>query len=371
MTCTAPAASIDGIPFRSVEVEIFWGEGQVDLEKEGQRLTVDALPGARVVERLPLPAPGTLVRAAARAVAGRSRGQRTLILALEAQLPLTPPRELGAWHREKGVTLNWKGPMPDLVEAPDIGSPGGRPRPLSDPFARRPTTDVATAPGSGEAGKLVDTPSGEDVEPGEVEPPRPGEDVAGPTTEEPTEATEELSGAEAEDAATTEGTPARTHGFRVYRRFEGAPWNVPLNHEPQERRIFTDAAAPVGRTVCYIVRAVGSVDPLIESAPSNEACLTVSDVIPPAPPSGLAVVPRDGALEVVWSPTPDASLASYRIYRASDRGESEQIAEVPAGTTTWLDTAGEVGVLYRYSVTAVDGAGNEGPSSGSAEGIRP
>jgi fibronectin type 3 domain-containing protein len=115
---------------------------------------------------------------------------------------------------------------------------------------------------------------------------------------------------------------------------------------------------------------VGSVDPLIESAPSNEACVEVRDIVPPAPPGGLAVVPRDGALEVVWSPSPDVGLATYRVYRAAAGAEAERVAEIPAGTTTWVDTTGEGGVLYRYTVTAVDAAGNEGPSSGSAEGIR-
>lgn len=384
VSCTAPTASIDGVAFRSVEVEIFWGEGQVDLEKAGQRRIVEALPGARVVERLPLPAPGTLVRAAARVVARRSRGQRSLILALEAQAPLTPPRDLGAWLREKGVTLNWKGPMPERVEAPDLGLSGSRPLPFSDPFATRPPPDDTATPAPGETD---DELGARGVAGPEDEPPAPGEDVAdlktgeaagGEVDESPTRTTDETlsaeadaaPGGEAEDAAVTEAPLPRWHGFRVYRRLEGAPWGVPLNYEPQERRIFTDTAAPVGRTVCYIVRAVGSVDPLVESAPSNETCLAVRDVIPPVPPSGLAVVPRDGALEVVWSPTADSSLASYRIYRSVAGGEAEPVGEAPAGTTTWLDTTGEGGVLYRYSVTAVDGAGNEGPPSGSAEGIR-
>ena len=95
------------------------------------------------------------------------------------------------------------------------------------------------------------------------------------------------------------------------------------------------------------------------------------DVVPPAPPSGLAVVPREGALEVVWSPSPDAGLDGYRVYRWVDEGERELVAEIAAGTTTWLDDTGQGGILYRYTVTAVDAAGNEGPASGVAEGIRP
>ena len=61
VSCFAPRASIDGVAFEHVDVEIFWGEGQIELEKEGQRRSVRAQPGARVLETLPLPAPGTLV----------------------------------------------------------------------------------------------------------------------------------------------------------------------------------------------------------------------------------------------------------------------------------------------------------------------
>ena len=368
---TTPAASVDGVPFRKLDVEIFWGEGQVDLEKAGQRRAFEARPGAQVVEQLPLPAPGTLVRAAARAGSGRSEGQRSLIRALEAQAPLVPPRELGVGLQEKGVTLAWKGAMPEPVEPPNL--------PI-DPAARRDPL------GAGPRGKGKDHPPGV---PGQGEPKASGEPGAevttadatpaeeapveeGPASEEAPPSDEVAPAPSGEPVAAPEGEPAPAlpHGFRVYRRVDTGVYGVPLNHEPQARRVFTDAHAPLGSTVCYVVRAVGSVDPLIESAPSNEACVEVRDIVPPAPPSGLAVVPRDGALEVVWSPSPDAGLATYRVYRAAAGAEAEKVAEIPAGTTTWVDTTGEGGTLYRYTVTAVDAAGNEGPPSGSAEGIR-
>lgn len=377
---TTPAASVDGVAFRKVDVEIFWGEGQVDLEKAGQRRAFEARPGARVVESLPLPAPGTLVRAAARAGSGRDQGQRSLIQALEAQTPLVPPRELGVGLREKGVTLTWKGAMPEPVEPPNLTTATG----LRDPSAGpRPRVPGPSRPGVEPPGEPIEA-SGE--APGEKpeEPPAakpdepPAKEPEKPRAEETAAVAEDPAPGEAASASSTESeaTPEESeplppaHGFRVYRRLDGGTWGVPLNFAPQAGRVFTDANAPLDSTVCYIVRAVGSVEPLIESAPSNEACIEVRDVVPPSPPSGLAVVPREGALEVVWSPSSDGGLASYRVYRAAAGGEREQVAEIAAGTTTWVDTTGEGGVLYRYTVTAVDAAGNEGPPSGSAEGIR-
>jgi fibronectin type 3 domain-containing protein len=181
----------------------------------------------------------------------------------------------------------------------------------------------------------------------------------------------------ADESSTDEGEEAvkepasRRHGFRVYRRVEPGRYGLPLNREPQAGRRFRDKGAPLGATPCYVIRAVGSVDPLIESAPSNEVCLEVRDIAPPSPPTGLAVVPRRGGLEVVWSPPSDRDLAGYRIYRAIEEGEAARVGEAPAGATAWLDASAETGVLYRYTVTAFDEAGNESPPSGTAQGRGP
>ena len=64
-------------------------------------------PGARATTTLPLPAPGTLVRAAARGRRAGEHGPRTVTMALVAQPPVEPPRELdggpGRGRRRPGV----------------------------------------------------------------------------------------------------------------------------------------------------------------------------------------------------------------------------------------------------------------------------
>jgi fibronectin type 3 domain-containing protein len=94
----------------------------------------------------------------------------------------------------------------------------------------------------------------------------------------------------------------------------------------------------------------------------------VRDITPPGPPTGLAVVPREGGLDVVWSPSPARDIGGYRIYRAAGEEDAVVVAEVQAGETSWHDAQVAAGVLYRYTITALDRAGNEGPASGSAEG---
>jgi predicted small lipoprotein YifL len=374
ISCTAPTASVEGVLFDRVDIELFWGEGWVDVEKKGQQRSLRAEPGARVVETVPLPPPGTLVRAAGRATVGRDKGQRSLILALETHEPLSPPVDLSARLRASGVTLSWRGIRPEKLPPPDLGPVGGFRR----PFARDPSSAPGTPPREGVDSPAPDaaserTPGKRGEAPGEG-----GGRAAGVTPSDEPAPDETIGDAVSADEDAAEGDPAvpaqplpRRHGFRVYRRLPPGTYRAPLNPEPQERRLFTDVDAPLGATVCYVIRAVGSVEPLIESAPSNEVCLDVRDIVPPAPPSGLAVVPRGGGLEVVWSPSSDNDLGGYRIYRAAGAGEAEKVGEVPAGTTVWLDTAPQPGVLHRYTVTAFDQAGNEGPPSGAAQGRGP
>jgi hypothetical protein len=349
----APRASVDGLALEGLDVEIFWGEGQVDLEKAGRRRRVRADAGARVVESLPLPPRGTLVRAAARAIAGGAEGQRTVIRSLEVQPPLSPPHQLAVELRVDGVSLEWQGELPEPVEAPETRPAGGR-LPFSAPpeEGRLPFgTDPEEGPSAEEERDVSGTPS----EAGDEEVPADEEPLPG-----------------AESAEDLDPGP-RIHGFGVYRRTPPGVYRRPLNPEPREERTFIDRAAPLGAEACYVVRAVASVEPLIESASSNEVCLDVRDIVAPSAPTGLAVVPRQGGLEIVWTPSPESDLSGYRVYRVvgGAQGGAELVGEVEAGTTSFIDADASPEVLHRYKVIAVDKAGNESPPSDEAEGRRP
>jgi hypothetical protein len=311
----APAASVDGVAFEALAVEFLIAEGSKDLEKAGQRTVVPALPGRRVVGSLPLPAPGTTVRAAARAVSGREKGPRTLILALVVHAPIEAPSELSAALAEDGVALSWRGARPKEAAPPAVSSSPEQ-HPLAPSSSSRPTEKA----GPGGAGQ-----------------------VEGP----------------------------RKSGFLVYRRVGGAGDGAPLVEEPTERRSLRDTGVPAGATACYVVRAVASTSPLVESAPSNEVCVEVRDIAAPAPPAGLAVLPREGGLEVLWSPSAEADLAGYRVYRAVADGRPEKVAEIELARTSWLDAAARRGAVYRYAVTAFDRAGNESPPTDPVEASLP
>jgi hypothetical protein len=327
-----PAASVDGIAYERLVVEILSAEGEKDLEKAGARREVLAFARQRVVETLPLPAPGTIARAAARGVVGREKGPRTLTMALVAQQEVAAPRELRARLVAAGVRLVWVGDEP------------------------KPVLAVVLPP------RLPGAPG-----PVPSRPPAPAPPAAAPDPDKPEAGPKD---AERAGPLATSVEPRRA-GFRVYRRVDAGSYWLPLGLEPLGERSATDASAPQGATVCYVVRAAASVDPLVESAASNEACLEVRDISPPAAPAGLAVLPRDQGLEVLWTPSPEDDLAGYRVYREAAGEARSRLAEVEATRSAWLDATARPGVVYQYQVTAFDRAGNESPHAPAVEASLP
>ena len=83
------------------------------------------------------------------------------------------------------------------------------------------------------------------------------------------------------------------------------------------------------------------------------------------------MLPREGGLEVLWSPSVEADLAGYRVYRAAPGGSPEKVADVDSTRAAWLDGAAERGLVYRYTVTALDRAGNESEPAEAVEASLP
>ena len=168
-------------------------------------------------------------------------------------------------------------------------------------------------------------------------------------------------------------TPPGIEGpsFFVYRRPKPGDFGLPLYDKPTTDTTLVDEKALPGESVCYTVRTVSSTAPFLESAATDEQCLVVEDVAAPATPVGVAAQPREGGLEVSWSPSPEADLAGYRIYRWFQGVPVARIADVPAGETTYLDPDAPTGTVVRYSVTAVDKSGNESSRSPAAAASRP
>jgi hypothetical protein len=270
ITLLAPRAGTDGSRLGLLDVEILRAEGEGDFHALARKRVMKAAPGEAISDVEALPAPGTLVRVAARALVKGRASLETPPVGLTVRAPLQAPTGLGAALTPAGVELRW---------------------------------------------------SGETTESG---------------------------------------------GFRAYRRPAQGSFGPPLTPAPVPGPPFLDPGAPTGQAVCYVVRSVASTDPPVESVASEEACIEVKDVAPPASPGGLAAVVEGGAVALSWSPSLDLDLAGYRVYRSLDRGTPERLAEVPSGETSFRDPSLVPGSAARYTVTAVDAAGNESEPSAAA-----
>jgi hypothetical protein len=159
--------------------------------------------------------------------------------------------------------------------------------------------------------------------------------------------------------------------FLVYRRPKAGAYTRSLHATPVATTSFVDPAVAPGEELCFVVRTVTSTQPLVESAPSDESCLLVEDVAPPETPAGVAASGKPGGIEVTWSPSAEPDLAMHRVYRWSTGAPIARIAEVPAPETSYLDADAPVGMVARYTVTAVDKAGNESERAPGVSASRP
>ncbi len=335
----APRLSTEGVTLKPLTVEILRADGEGDFLKLAKKRTIEVQPGEAFTEPDPLPAAGTLVRFAARAVASGKPSTMTGIMTLSVQAPPATPSELTATLSEGGVQLKWSGKRPTPP-----------PTPAPPPAVTAPTSAVSGTPPPTPTPTATPTAPAQPLSPGT---PAPGAPPALPAVATPAE------------------PPPPKSGFWVYRRTKTGRYDPPLFPEPLFEKGYVDADAASGQDWCYVVRAVASHEPLIESGSSNEVCLTARDIAAPAVPAGLTLLAEPGGLELRWSPSPEPDLALYRVYRAGSTGTPTPIAEVPAGTAVYLDTTATPGTAYRYTITAVDQLGNESAHSAPLLGNLP
>jgi hypothetical protein len=159
--------------------------------------------------------------------------------------------------------------------------------------------------------------------------------------------------------------PAGPTTYDVYRELAPDPlalpppaqaaWSVPapvaLNPAPLAATTVTDTLDG-GRTRCYRVRARRGT---VMSEASPPLCVTPVDVFPPAAPTGLASVPSEGGISLIWEPNAELDLGGYLVLRR-DAGDAtlRQLTTRPIAEARYRDTEVKAGTRYVYSVVAVD-----------------
>jgi hypothetical protein len=332
----APRTTSGGLALDVHEVEVLTARAEGEFLESALVESHRASPGETVVLSRPLPPPGTKLRVAARAAARGDRSALTSVVTFIAQPPPPAPSGLAARLTPEGVTLSWQGTIP----SPPPPSPSPTPSPSASPSpspSASPSPSPAAAPSAAASGK-----------PSPALPAPPKAAAPPPPTPRPA-----------------------TPGFRVYRRDPAAAYEAAMNAAPITVNAFEDRTVGAGPRWCYVVRLALSTDPLVESAPSNEVCVDVKDVSPPSPPLGVATLVTADAIEVSWSPSGEADLAGYRVYRAAEGGTPARVVDLPAARTSWRDPAPGRGGAHFYTVTAIDQTGNESAPSAPAEGHLP
>jgi len=327
----APRSATDGSRLGVLEVALWKTSAPGDFDKLATRTTQRVAPGETIVMSEPLPAAGTTVRGAARALARGRESSRTPIVTLVTEPPPLAPEQLQAEVTQTGILLRWIDPNP----------PPPPPTPSPTPTAT-PTATPAPIPTPSPTPSATATP-----QPGPAPSPKASVSPSPSPTPKP-----------------------KVRGIWIYRRPKEGAYLRPLQDDVLTTAAFEDRSVQPGEEWCYVARFLASKEPVVESASSVEACATFQDIAAPAAPIGVTVVLRADGVDVSWSPSSEGDLAGYRVYRAIPPDSPVRVGEVAADQTSLKDTAPRAGALNVYTVTAFDKTGNESPASAPVQ-VRP
>jgi hypothetical protein len=180
------------------------------------------------------------------------------------------------------------------------------------------------------------------------------------------------------------GSAPAIAGYRIYRG-EPEPGATPQDMKLKSPLVmigetqsppYQDEQFMFGTAYVYSVRSVVQHSgEALESANSNLVMVTPRDTFPPGAPQGLLVVlvPRQGDtaahLDLSWAINPETDIAGYNVYRGDQTGtQGARLNTELLLTPAFRDMNVLPGHRYFYSVTAVDHAGNESPSSAIISG---
>jgi hypothetical protein len=161
--------------------------------------------------------------------------------------------------------------------------------------------------------------------------------------------------------------PATPGGYFVYRRtIPQEEYESPLNGAPVAGTSYVDTAVSNGSAYFYTVRATVADKPRVEGPPAEEAGIVYRDVYPPAAPVRLDALSEADVVRLVWDPSTSPDAVGYLVFRAEGESPPVKLTPTPLTDTFFNDSSVPAGRRYRYTVRAVDAAGNLGSPSPEA-----
>ncbi|MGH9848026.1 MAG: hypothetical protein ACREEM_55790, partial [Blastocatellia bacterium] len=154
---------------------------------------------------------------------------------------------------------------------------------------------------------------------------------------------------------------------------------VRINPEPLTGLRFVERDFQFGATYEYNVRALSyrpnnaSLASAIESNPSESLTYSPKDAFPPSAPTSLTIASINSMVSLFWPLNAEPDVAGYNIYRAEEENAlpDKWIKLNPQlhKTASFRDDRVQVGKLYFYQITAVDGYGNESARSATVSEV--
>jgi len=146
-------------------------------------------------------------------------------------------------------------------------------------------------------------------------------------------------------------------GYAIYRcPTMAGPWDRVTFVEGRLTTVYEDTVPGDLRVMYYKIAAVNRFGGESESTEQAIRAVTKAE---PLPPIGLeASAASLGKVDLRWAPNVEPDLAAYEIWRSTAReggfAQEVEIANVPAGTTTFADAGIGCGESARYRLRATD-----------------
>ena len=157
----------------------------------------------------------------------------------------------------------------------------------------------------------------------------------------------------------TRNTEPDLAGYHLYRWLAGQKDSIRINTAllPPQTVTFVDSTATLGEVHYYAVTAVDLTGS--ESSHSDRAHALVTDKTPPRPPKHLMAEVKAHAVNLHWSPSPDADVKGYQMRRGQSEKGAFRISPPILTDTLFVDRGDSSHVLtaggrYYYSVVAID-----------------
>lgn len=149
-----------------------------------------------------------------------------------------------------------------------------------------------------------------------------------------------------------------------YRIFRAIAEATPERLGESDHSEFVDETTEYDKTYQYRVQAI--IDDFHGSEVTAPKSVTTEDKFAPAVPGALTAILGVNTVELAWTRNTEKDFRGYDVYRSTDGGPFEKIADlIPA--PTFSDNKIEAGKKYRYAVSAVDVKGNESARSTPAD----